>query len=152
MNILNILRELIVSDAQLKEIIGSRVYYYEVPETSDTSKPFVVLTPINDDPSSFVSDKYLSESYFVQVDVETYKHQTTIDVTKRIRYLLFQMNMYQTSSQLDDYFKETKRYVMSRRYRGIPKINFIKVSASFRCAFYIKIRRNLHYGFICSRF
>ena len=70
MNILNILRELIVSDAQLKEIIGSRVYYYEVPETSDTSKPFVVLTPINDDPSSFVSDKYLSESYFVQVDVK----------------------------------------------------------------------------------
>lgn len=126
MNILNILRELIVSDAQLKEIIGSRVYYYEVPETSDTSKPFVVLTPINDDPSSFVSDKYLSESYFVQVDVETYKHQTTIDVTKRIRYLLFQMNMYQTSSQLDDYFKETKRYVMSRRYKGIPKNQFYK--------------------------
>ena len=115
-----------MSDAQLKEIIGSRVYYYEVPETSDTSKPFVVLTPINDDPSSFVSDKYLSESYFVQVDVETYKHQTTIDVTKRIRYLLFEMNMYQTSSQLDDYFKETKRYVMSRRYRGIPKNQFYK--------------------------
>ncbi|MEJ7312140.1 hypothetical protein WL385_13260, partial [Staphylococcus epidermidis] len=41
-------------------------------------------------------------------------------------YLLFQMNMYQTSSQLDDYFKETKRYVMSRRYRGIPKNQFYK--------------------------
>ncbi|MFG6220516.1 hypothetical protein ACF741_01750, partial [Staphylococcus aureus] len=30
------------------------------------------------------------------------------------------------SSQLDAYFEETKRYVMSRRYQGIPKNIYYK--------------------------
>ncbi|MFP4921064.1 hypothetical protein ACJVVW_09595 [Staphylococcus coagulans] len=126
MNILNLVRGIITSDTQLNQIIGSRVYYYKVTENADVSKPFVVLTPILDEPSDFASDKYLSEEYLIQVDVESTNHQKTIDITKRIRLLLFINNMMQASSQLDEYFKETKRYVMSRRYRGIPKNQYYK--------------------------
>ncbi|HCA7005265.1 TPA: hypothetical protein K8020_001840 [Staphylococcus pseudintermedius] len=126
MNILNLVKEIIMSDDQLQFYLQSRIYYYRVTENAEVSKPFVVLKPILDKPFDFVSDKYLSESYLIQVDVESTNHQITIDITKRIRYLLFANNLVQASSQLDEYFESTKRYIMSRRYRGIPKNQYYK--------------------------
>ncbi|WP_017722729.1 hypothetical protein [Staphylococcus xylosus] len=126
MNILKYIKNIIINDPILVSEVNNRIYYYEVTEVDDTSDAFVVLTPILDRPSTYVSDKYLSETYFFQVDVESYNHQQTIDITKRIRYLLSNENLNQASSQLDDYFKATQRYVMSRRYRGIPKNQYYK--------------------------
>ncbi|MEB7507177.1 hypothetical protein NGB86_05735 [Staphylococcus xylosus] len=126
MNILKYITNIIINDPILAPEVNNRIYYYEVTEVDDTSEAFVVLTPILDRPSTYVSDKYLSETYFFQVDVESYNHQQTIDITKRIRYLLSNENLNQASSQLDDYFKATQRYVMSRRYRGIPKNQYYK--------------------------
>lgn len=126
MNILRYITNIIINDPILASEVNNRIYYYEVTEVDDTSDAFVVLTPILDRPSTYVSDKYLSETYFFQVDVEAYNHQQTIDITKRIRYLLSNENLNQASSQLDDYFKATQRYVMSRRYRGIPKNQYYK--------------------------
>lgn len=126
MNILKYIKNIILNDPILASEVNNRIYYYEVTEVDDTSDAFVVLTPILDRPSTYVSDKYLSETYFFQVDVESYNHQQTIDITKRIRYLLSNENLNQASSQLDDYFKATQRYVMSRRYRGIPKNQYYK--------------------------
>lgn len=126
MNILKYITNIIINDPILAPEVNNRIYYYEVTEVDDTSDAFVVLTPILDRPSTYVSDKYLSETYFFQVDVESYNHQQTIDITKRIRYLLSNENLNQASSQLDDYFKATQRYVMSRRYRGIPKNQYYK--------------------------
>ncbi len=126
MNILNTVKGILLSDAELQTYINSRIYYYKVNENAETSKPFVVITPIYDLPSDFMSDKYLSEEYLIQIDVESSNNQKTIDITKRIRYLLYQQNLIQASSQLDAYFEETKRYVMSRRYQGIPKNIYYK--------------------------
>ncbi|MBF7019215.1 hypothetical protein ISO99_04750 [Staphylococcus sp. 18_1_E_LY] len=126
MNILRYIYDLLINDDFIKANVANRIYFYEVTENVDTSKPFIILSPIYDTPSSFVSDSYLSETYNVQVDVETYKDQTTIDITKRVRKILFDNNFYQTASMLDDYFKETKRYVKSRRYEGIPKNQYYK--------------------------
>ncbi|WP_411848087.1 hypothetical protein [Staphylococcus xylosus] len=123
---LKYITNIIINDPILAPEVNNRIYYYEVTEVDDTSEAFVVLTPILDRPSTYVSDKYLSETYFFQVDVESYNHQQTIDITKRIRYLLSNENLNQASSQLDDYFKATQRYVMSRRYRGIPKNQYYK--------------------------
>ena len=39
---------------------------------------------------------------------------------------MWENDLLPASSKLDTYFKETKRYVMSRRYQGVPKINIIK--------------------------
>lgn len=126
MNILRYIYDLLINDDFIKANVAKRIYFYEVTENVDTTKPFIILSPIYDTPSSFVSDSYLSETYNIQVDVETYKDQTTIDITKRVRKILFDNNFYQTASMLDDYFKETKRYVKSRRYEGIPKNQYYK--------------------------
>lgn len=126
MNILTYIREIIINDELIKSHVSNRIYFYEVSENADTTKPFIILSPVVDGPSSFASDKYLSETFTVQVDVESYKDQFTIDITKRVRYLLKEYGFYQASSGLDAYFKQTKRYVKSRRYEGIPKNIYYK--------------------------
>lgn len=126
MNILAYIREIIINDEMIYNHISNRIYFYEVSENADTTKPFIILSPVVDSPSSFASNKYLSETFTVQVDVETYKDQLTIDITKRVRFLLKDYGLYQASSLLDAYFKETKRYVKSRRYEGIPKYKYYK--------------------------
>lgn len=126
MNILAYISEIILNDELIKTQVSNRIYFYEVSENADTTKPFIVLSPVVDSPSSFASNKYLSETFTVQVDIETYKDQTTIDLTKRVRYLLKDYGFFQSSSMLDAYFKETKRYVKSRRYEGIPKNKYYK--------------------------
>lgn len=126
MDILKYVSEIISSDPIINSLINNRIYNYELTEVDDTSGPFIVLTPVYDKPSSYVSDKYLSETYLLQIDVETYNHQETIDITKRIRYLMWQKNMKQFSTELDKYFEQTRRYVMSRRYKGIPKNQYYK--------------------------
>lgn len=126
MDILKYVSKIISNDPIINSLINNRIYNYELTEVDDTSGPFIVLTPVYDKPSSYVSDKYLSETYLLQIDVETYNHQETIDITKRIRYLMWQKNMKQVSTELDKYFEKTRRYVMSRRYKGIPKNQYYK--------------------------
>ncbi|GGB85439.1 hypothetical protein [Staphylococcus nepalensis] len=126
MDILKYVSKIISNDPIINSLINNRIYNYELTEVDDTSGPFIVLTPVYDKPSSYVSDKYLSETYLIQIDVETYNHQETIDITKRIRYLMWQKNMKQVSTELDKYFEQTRRYVMSRRYKGIPKNQYYK--------------------------
>lgn len=126
MDILKYVAKIISNDSIINSLINNRIYNYELTEVDDTSGPFIVLTPVYDKPSSYVSDKYLSETYLLQIDVETYNHQETIDITKHIRYLMWQKNMKQVSTELDKYFEKTRRYVMSRRYKGIPKNQYYK--------------------------
>jgi len=98
MNELRYIYNIIKDDDLVKNLVFNRIYFYQVSEKIDT----------------------------VQVDVETYKDEDTISLTKRISYLLRQYNFYQTSSQLTEYFKETKKYVRSIRYEGVPKNQYYK--------------------------
>ncbi|RIM88327.1 hypothetical protein BU107_05870 [Staphylococcus xylosus] len=126
MNILEEIKDVIQNDNLLSKLVGDRVYFYKLTENADDTDSFVIISPLYDTPSTFVSNKYLSVRFSVQIDVESYDNQTAIDIKNRIRHLMWQMGMEQFSTQLDDYFEETKRYVMSRRYRGIPKNKYYK--------------------------
>lgn len=126
MNINEEIKNIIQNDELLSKHIENRVYFYKLTENADDTDSFVIVSPIYDKPSTFVSNKYLSETFAVQIDVESYNHQTGTEIKNRIRHLMWQMGMEQFSSVLDDYFEETKRYVMSRRYRGIPKNKYYK--------------------------
>lgn len=126
MNINEEIKSIIQSDDLLNKLIGECIYFYKLTENADDTDSFVIISPIYDKPSTFVSNKYLSETFAVQIDVESYNHQTATDIKNRIRHLMWQMGMEQFSSVLDDYFEQTKRYVMSRRYRGIPKNKYYK--------------------------
>ena len=52
---------------------------------------------------------------------------------------MWENDLLPASSKLDMYFKETKRYVMSRRYQGVPKNQYYKENTSIRCVLFYKI-------------
>ncbi|MEB8101053.1 hypothetical protein [Staphylococcus xylosus] len=126
MNILKFIREKIQTDPYLNKEIGNRIYFYETTENSDKSDSFIVLNEIDGIPSNYASDKYLAEDYLIQVDVECYTEEKAINITKKVRKLLWDLDMKNASSQMNNYFKATKRYVRSRRYEGIPKNEYYK--------------------------
>ncbi|RXY85246.1 hypothetical protein DD607_32770 [Salmonella sp. 3DZ2-4SM] len=126
MNILMYLRELLLNDERIQAEVDNRIHFYKVGANTDTSKPFITITPIDGEPSTFVSDKYLSETFFVQIDVESYKHQTSLDIANRIRNILWTNGFKQNGTEFDEPFEDTKRYVLARKYIGIPKNQYYK--------------------------
>ncbi|MEM5397342.1 hypothetical protein [Staphylococcus gallinarum] len=126
MDILSYLRDLINTNEELFNIVEDRIYFYETTENTDVSNTFIILTPITDIPADLVSDTFLSEEHTFQVDIEGYQRDEVVNVNSKIRRLLWDNNMYQLSSQLDLYSDVTKRYVISRRYEGIPKNQYYK--------------------------
>lgn len=126
MNILMYLRELLLNDERIQAEVDNRIHFYKVGANTDTSKPFITITPIDGEPSTFVSDKYLSETFFVQIDVESYKHQTSLDIANRIRNILWTNGFKQNGTEFEEPFEDTKRYVLARKYIGIPKNQYYK--------------------------
>ena len=63
---------------------------------------------------------------------------------------MWENDLLPASSKLDTYFKETKRYVMSRRYQGVPKNQYYKENTSIRCVFLFYKNWRQKNGIICS--
>lgn len=126
MNILDYLKEVLINDTSIQKIVDDRVYFIRTTESSDTSKPFITIRSLNGEPSTFVSDKYLSETFFVQIDVQSFKYDTSLKVANRIRKILWINGFKQEGTEFDEHFEETNRYVLARKYLGIPKNKYYK--------------------------
>lgn len=126
MNILDYLKEVLIADACIQEIVNDRIYFIRTTESTETSKPFITIRSLNGEPSTFVSDKYLSETFFVQIDVQSFKYDTSLKVANRIRKILWTNGFKQEGNEFDEHFEKTNRYVLARKYLGIPKNKYYK--------------------------
>ncbi|WP_260286358.1 DUF3168 domain-containing protein [Peribacillus aracenensis] len=109
--------ELIVS------LCEDRIKFYEYPETGDTSKPFIVIDPlIPPFPTVYASNENHAYKYLYQIDVESTERITVKKIQAEIRKELKKLGFGQLKDEgLDEYFKETKRFVDARRYQGLIK-------------------------------
>lgn len=107
----------------IAEKCENRIKFYEYPETADTSKAFMIITPL-DVPSAFLygSDNELSIEFMYQIDVQSNNRQEVKDIQIAVKNTLRENDFKQLSGGLDRYFSETKRYVDARRYIGASKI------------------------------
>jgi hypothetical protein len=126
MNILDYLKELLIADKYIQTIVDDRVYFIRTTESSDRSKPFILIRSLNGEPSTFVSDTYLSETFFVQIDVQSFKYDISLKVANRIRKILWTNGFKQEGNEFDEYFEETNKHVLARKYIGIPKNKYYK--------------------------
>ncbi|MDN6626262.1 MAG: hypothetical protein L0K82_03490 [Pisciglobus halotolerans] len=119
MEIYNVLK----ANPVIAEKCENRIKFYEYPETADTSKAFMIITPL-DIPSAFLygSNDELSVEFMYQVDVQSHSRQETKEIQIAVKNTLRENDFKQLSGGLDRYFSETKRYVDARRYKGISKL------------------------------
>lgn len=111
----------------IQQKVGNRIYAYQANENADTSNLYVIIRPLSPPvPEKGVSDNYLAESYLVKVDVEGSNLLDVKAVQNEIRKIMHSFGLRQQSDGLDDFFDETKHYVDSRNYEGIPNEFYYK--------------------------
>ncbi|PJN91407.1 DUF3168 domain-containing protein [Bacillus sp. mrc49] len=101
---------------------NGRIKFYEYPETADASKPFIVIDPLDvPGPVVFASNENHANEYLYQIDVEASNRLLVKEIQREIKKELKKIGFGQLKDGLDEYFKETKRFVDARRYQGLIK-------------------------------
>ncbi|EGP5129157.1 hypothetical protein ER578_08580 [Enterococcus faecium] len=115
---------LILNDIILKNVTKERIKFYEVPESFNTSKPFIIIdTPLGPPMSSlYASNQELSQEFNYQINVESSNRLLTKKIAKAVKKVMWEIGFGQLSGGFDEYFSETKRFVDARRYRKNTEI------------------------------
>lgn len=122
MNIYNML----INDNQVKEYVGKRIKFYEYPEPSDASKPYIVMSEIDDTlPVGYADNDNLALSYLVQIDlfVPESSYYQAYHVRNQLSYHISRLmkeklKMENTANAQPEYDRELKMYRSARRYEG----------------------------------
>ncbi|MBK5446066.1 DUF3168 domain-containing protein [Peribacillus sp. TH24] len=112
----------LISNELIVSLCNDRIKFYDYPETGDTNKPFIVIDPLDVPvPTVYASNDNHAYEYLYQIDVESTNRMTVKEIQAEIKKELKKLGFGQLKDGLDEYFKETKRYVDARRYQGIIK-------------------------------
>lgn len=109
----------LIADETISTKVGkSGIKFFEVPETYDTTKPFVIIDALaNIQSAYFSSDKEISVQVSYQINVESTNRMLTKEIAKAVKDVMWSLKFGQLTGGLDEYFAETKRFVDARRYR-----------------------------------
>lgn len=121
----------LIENETINELVTpQRIKFYEVPETLDTTKPFIIidnfLGPQNN--AYFANNKALSIRFNYQINVESMDRMVTKQISKAVEETMKQIGFGRLDGGLDQYFNETKRFVDARRYRKIHKFTTPTIS------------------------
>jgi hypothetical protein len=112
----------LISNELIVSLCADRIKFYEYPETGDTSKPFIVIDPLDVPvPTVYASNENHANEYLYQIDVESTNRLQVKEIQTEIKNELKKLGFGQLKDGLDEYFKETKRFVDARRYQGLIK-------------------------------
>ncbi|EGQ3760943.1 hypothetical protein GM895_05920 [Staphylococcus pseudintermedius] len=107
MDIFNVL----IKDTLVQKYVGNRIKFYEYPEPSDMTKPYIVMSEIDDTlPVEYADNDNMALSYLVQIDVfvpESDKYQAYF-VRNKVSYHISrlmkeQLKMENTSNAKPEY-------------------------------------------------
>lgn len=106
------------------QVTAKQIKFFEVPETLDTAKPFIVIDPLAPQKAAFfAANKEMSQQFTYQINVESQKRLTTKEISKEVKETMRKLGFGQLEGGLDTYFPETKRFVDARRYRKNTQIH-----------------------------
>lgn len=121
-DMLLIVHEKLKGNSVIAKYCESRIKLYEYPETADDTKPFIVIDPLDVPiPATYASNNNHSFEYNYQIDVQTQSYEITKLLAEAIRLEMRELGFEQLPNGLDEFFKETKRYLDVRRYSAIIK-------------------------------
>ncbi|MGL9971482.1 hypothetical protein [Enterococcus sp. DIV1420a] len=116
----------LIKNETINELVTpQRIKFYEVPETLDTTQPFILVDNFLGPQTNayFANNKALSIRVNYQINVEATDRMITKKISKAVEETMKQMGFGRLEGGLDHYFSETKRFVDARRYRKNTKIH-----------------------------
>lgn len=92
---------------------------FERPESLEKGESSIVIIPLGP-PQQIAkgSNQSLSKHFIYQVNVETAKRMEAKNIQRKVEIILQSIGFYQAEGGLEEYFKETNRYVDARVYEG----------------------------------
>ncbi len=116
---MEVYKQLVANPLIAEKVTKDRIKFYEVPETLDTTKPFILIdTPLGPPTSAYyAANKEMSQTFSYQINVETTSRILTKEIAKAVKAAMWGFGYVQLNGGLDEYFNETKRFVDARRYR-----------------------------------
>lgn len=107
-----------------EQVTNKQIKFFEVPETLDTTKPFIVIDTLSPQKAAyFAANKEMSQQMTYQINIESQNRMTTKAIAKAVKDSMRELGFGQLEGGLDTYFPETKRFVDARRYRINTKIH-----------------------------
>lgn len=99
------------------------IYYYEMPD-GELPANLIIIRPYSPPAPAYTgSDKYLAQRLIFQIDVQSVDRMTCKKLQIAIEQSLSELGYRRLPNQeLDEYFKDTRRYVDARRYQKITRI------------------------------
>lgn len=99
------------------------IYYYEMPDGELPANLIIIRPYLPPTPAYSGSDKYLAQRLIFQIDVQSVDRMTCKKLQIAIEQSLLELGYRRLPNQeLDEYFKDTRRYVDARRYQKITRI------------------------------
>lgn len=115
----------LVKNETINELVTQRrIKFYEVPETLDTTQPFILIDNFLGPQTNayFANNKALSIRFTYQINVESMDRMTTKRISKEVEETMRKIGFGRIEGGLEQYFSETKRFVDARRYRKNTQI------------------------------
>ncbi len=119
--------QVLMADDFIKQAVANgakhSIYYYEMPDGT-LPKNLIIIRPYSPpEPAYGGSDKYLAQRLIFQIDVQATDRMTCKRLQREIEQQLLEIDYKRLPNQeLDEYFKDTKRFVDARRYQKITQI------------------------------
>ncbi len=117
----------LIADDLIKQAVANgtkhSIYYYEMPDGT-LPKNLIIIRPYSPpEPAYGGSDKYLAQRLIFQIDVQATDRMTCKKLQREIEQQLLEIGYKRLPNQeLDEYFKDTRRFVDARRYQKITRI------------------------------
>ncbi|MDG6126447.1 hypothetical protein [Lactococcus formosensis] len=92
---------------------------FERPESLEKSESSIVIIPLGP-PQQIAkgSNMSLSKHFIYQINVEAAQRMEAKNIQRKVELILQSIGFYQAEGGLEEYFKETNRYVDARVYEG----------------------------------
>lgn len=101
------------------DLTGVTIKPYHRPESLSMKESSIVIVPMAPPKqTSFGSDQALRKQFTYQFNIEASSKSETTRLALAVERTLIKRGFHQLSGGLDEFFKETGRYVDARRYRG----------------------------------
>jgi hypothetical protein len=124
-DILDEIYKLFIQNEIIHANCAGRIKYYSIPETLDTKKPYILITPLEPPREVFFSSNVPSvQSVAVQVDVLGSNRKLIKQIQTQVKECLQEINLKQETGGLDTFLEESRRFVDARRYSGLPFLLF----------------------------
>lgn len=100
-----------------------RIKFYIYPEDGDTTNPFITIRPMQPPQAvNYASDKNMSYQFFYQIDVQSHDRKKCKAIQQAVKEVMERLGYSQQPNGLDEFFKETSRFVDARRYLTNTKL------------------------------